>query len=85
MVHEFINDDEGYQRWAQNHPTGFVINTPKSKPSNDMKLHYAACQHIRLRKNRPLGAFIARQYIKTRTITPNRRCHGADIWLYLVI
>ena len=65
MLQEFTENDNDYQQWAKTHPTGYVINTLRSKPSNNMQLHLATCRHIRVRqKGQPPGAFTERDYIK---------------------
>ena len=33
-VIEFKDDDDEYYRWLGDNPQGFVVNTPRNKPSN---------------------------------------------------
>ena len=62
---EFKDDDDEYYRWLGDNPQGFVVNTPRHKPSNNMVLHRASCKHIRepSRETHP-GGFTERAYIK---------------------
>lgn len=64
-VQEFANDDASYLRWLARHPSGFVINTPRSKPSNYMVIHRASCPTIsNYTKMAQPGGFTERDYIK---------------------
>lgn len=60
---EFNGDDQAYLAWLDKNPRGFVLNTPRSKPVNNMVLHRANCKTISTRKVRP-GGFTERDYIK---------------------
>jgi hypothetical protein len=42
----FRNDDEGYIRWIQEHPEGFVVNTTPSFSRSYLKLHRASCKFV---------------------------------------
>jgi hypothetical protein len=60
----FKSDDE-YQRWRENHPAGFVVNTTRSESARYMVLHRASCTHV----SEPLhevapGGFTERSYQK---------------------
>ena len=65
IVIEFVGDDRAYLKWLSQHPSGFVLNTEKSKNPNYMVLHRAWCQSISQVGNpgRP-GRFTERDYIK---------------------
>ena len=64
-VKAFVGDDDGYLRWLDRHPTGYVINTERSRNPNYMVLHEASCRHIgRENDNVAPGGFTERRYIK---------------------
>lgn len=42
-VIELVRDDRAYLKWLSQHPSGFVLNTQKSKIPNYMVLHRAWC------------------------------------------
>lgn len=48
-MREFRDDDEGYVRWLQEHPGGFVVNTYRRPSRKYLILHRADCPHIRAR------------------------------------
>jgi hypothetical protein len=48
-MREFRDDDEGYVRWLQEHPNGFVVNTYRRPSRNYLILHRADCPHISTR------------------------------------
>jgi len=62
---EFIKNEDGYIKWIESHPNGFVINTEKSKNPSYMVLHRADCYHISTYNamSKP-GGFTTRQFIK---------------------
>lgn len=43
---QFVNDDEGYLRWLEEHPHGFVVNSQRTPASHYLILHRASCKHI---------------------------------------
>jgi len=43
---QFVNDDDGYNSWLQENPSGFVVNSERSPKSSYLILHKAACRHI---------------------------------------
>lgn len=43
---EFSGSDAQYFHWLEEHPTGFVVNTGRNRPSDYMILHRAICAHI---------------------------------------
>ena len=58
----FENDDDGYLRWVDANPDGFVINASKSPtPSSYCKLHAASCNSITTPKR---TNYTTNQYIK---------------------
>ena len=62
---EFIGDDLAYLQWLHKHPSGYVLNTERSKNPNYMVLHGAWCQYINGQgsSGKP-GRFTERDYIK---------------------
>ena len=46
-VSRFCDDDEGYLRWLDMHPDGFVINTYRRPSRGYLMLHKAECRTIR--------------------------------------
>lgn len=64
-IAEFDDDEAGYLDWLSRNPQGFVINTPRGRPTNYMVLHRATCRSISQynRMARP-GGFTERDYIK---------------------
>ena len=48
-MREFRDDDEGYVRWLQEHPSGLVVNTYRRPSQNYLILHRADCPHISAR------------------------------------
>jgi hypothetical protein len=42
----FDNDEQGYLRWVEANPHGFVINAPKSGSGFPYMLHKATCGSI---------------------------------------
>ena len=42
----FIDDDEGYLRWIEVNPEGFVVNSYKKPNPSYLVLHRATCAHI---------------------------------------
>jgi hypothetical protein len=48
-MRKFSDDDEGYARWLQEHPDGFVVNTYRRPSQNYLILHRAECPHISTR------------------------------------
>lgn len=42
----FTDSDAAYAAWIAEHPEGLVVNLPRGNPSNDAKLHRAACYTI---------------------------------------
>ncbi|MCI0396409.1 MAG: hypothetical protein L0322_15935 [Chloroflexi bacterium] len=62
---EFTNGDTAYLRWLDQHPAGYVINTPRGRPTSYMLLHRATCWTIGPKnRNVPPGGFTERDYIK---------------------
>jgi hypothetical protein len=45
-VETFINDDQGYQDWLDQHPDGFVLHCYRHRPQSSMTLHQATCEMI---------------------------------------
>lgn len=43
---EFDNNEQGYLRWINAHPNGYVVNMPKDGRSWPNMLHRASCPHI---------------------------------------
>lgn len=43
----FDNDDEGYYKWLDENPDGFVVNTFKNPTPGYLKTHKATCPTIR--------------------------------------
>jgi hypothetical protein len=43
-IRKFVDDDEGYLRWLENHPDGFVVNFPKEpQKTHKILLHRSCC------------------------------------------
>jgi hypothetical protein len=42
----FVDDDEGYVRWTERFPHGYVINTTRTPSADYLVLHEASCLHI---------------------------------------
>jgi serine/threonine protein kinase len=61
---EFIGNDEGYLRWLDENPGGYVINTHRSINPNYMILHRATCGTIKSTQGIPPGGYTERGYIK---------------------
>ncbi|MHC4705582.1 MAG: hypothetical protein ACYS8I_00650 [Planctomycetota bacterium] len=60
---QFDNDDEGYFRWIEEHPDGFVLNVRRNPDPSYIVLHSASCGHISSAK-RAAGAYTERSYRK---------------------
>jgi hypothetical protein len=45
-VIQFIDDDDGYFRWLENHPEGYVVNCWRNPTPAYLVLHRAPCRHI---------------------------------------
>lgn len=61
----FVNDEEGYQKWLADHPSGHVVNARRNLTSSYMVLHTARCRSIsRYSGFAPEGAFTERAYLK---------------------
>jgi hypothetical protein len=59
----FRNDDDGYVRWIQAHPAGYVVNTtPKFSPKY-LKLHLATCPFV-CELQRGSARWTSGQYVK---------------------
>lgn len=60
-----VQTDDEYQRWRDNHPSGFVLNTTRPESARCMVLHRASCTYIGepSRENAP-GGFTERSYQK---------------------
>jgi len=46
MLQVFENDDAAYERWLEQHPHGYVLNSRRNPTSSYLKLHTAMCHHI---------------------------------------
>ena len=46
MAVEFRDNDEGYLRWLDGHPAGFVLNTARPAGADYLFLHRATCGTI---------------------------------------
>ncbi len=42
----FTDDDEGFVRWRETHPLGFVVNHAREPQTTYLKLHRATCWTI---------------------------------------
>lgn len=62
-VQEFRGDDAGYEAWLRSHPSGWVVNTPRSPKASYIKLHAAACAHVK-RLQAGYATFTSGEYIK---------------------
>lgn len=62
MPTEFRDDEGGYQRWMEEHPEGFVLNTRRRPAPTYMVLHRAGCVHITRHRNPQ--AFTGMGYMK---------------------
>ena len=47
----FKDDEDGYERWLESHPNGYVLNTGTTRGSGDVTLHRARCGLIAPRPN----------------------------------
>jgi hypothetical protein len=65
MTTETFETDEQYQRWREDHPQGFVLNTTRSASPAYMVLHRTSCTYISdpLHEKAP-GGFTERDYLK---------------------
>jgi hypothetical protein len=43
---EFVDDENGYLRWLEANPDGYVVNSARSPSPNYLVLHRALCKHI---------------------------------------
>lgn len=57
---EFVDDDNGYEKWIGRYPDGYVLNTGRTGRSRYVKLHGASCGTI----ERKLGKQWTHHYIK---------------------
>ncbi len=47
MVTVFIDDDDGYLRWVQDNPDGYVLNTSLASPKRSSHtIHKADCSSV---------------------------------------
>jgi hypothetical protein len=46
MVQVFEDDDAGYERWLEEHPHGYLLNSRRNPTASYLKLHAATCDHI---------------------------------------
>lgn len=60
---EFTNDDKSYLDWIAKNPSGFVVNTRKTKPLDYRVLHSADCIRIKELKG-TARVFTEEDYIK---------------------
>ena len=47
MAQVFIDDDEGFMRWRDEHPSGFILNTHRKPSPAYLVLHRADCGHLK--------------------------------------
>ena len=47
VIH-FKNDDDGFRRWVEGNPNGYVVNSYRSPTGGYLKLHRASCSHLKL-------------------------------------
>jgi hypothetical protein len=59
---KFVNDDEGYVRWLEANPHGFVVNSHRRPVGSYLMLHRATCKHIQPPAQ---TNFTTNDYIKT--------------------
>lgn len=52
----FQDDDKGFRRWMEDHPTGFVLNLRRKRSHPVSIMHRAGCAHIQGVRNRVGGA-----------------------------
>ncbi|NOV02364.1 hypothetical protein [Paenibacillus planticolens] len=46
MIHHFLKDDVGYEKWFGKNPEGFVLNVYEENVTSD-KMHLANCYYLR--------------------------------------
>lgn len=65
MIEEFRDNDDSYQEWLAENPSGFVINTMRNCSTDYMVLHRATCSSISQYTDMAQpGGFTERKYIK---------------------
>lgn len=66
----FGHNDDGYLRWLEANPRGYVLNVRRRPDPNYVILHRATCHSIS--SNRfPYGAFTHRNYRKICAVSPS--------------
>src|SRR4051812_33696200 len=64
---QFIDDDQGYLRWLEQNPGGYVVNSFRVPTGDYLILHRASCKHI----NSPSRTnWTTTGYIKTCSTDP---------------
>jgi hypothetical protein len=61
-MQEFMDDDDGYAGWLNDHPNGYVLNVRRNPSASYTVLHSARCQTVF--KTRSDGAYTGRGYRK---------------------
>ena len=49
----FVEDDDGFMAWANDHPNGFVLNVERNPKAGYLILHTATCAQIIDRRTAP--------------------------------
>ena len=60
LIH-FEDDDDGFRRWVEANPNGYVVNSYRSPTAGYLKLHRVSCSHLKLDSASNLTA----DYMKT--------------------
>lgn len=63
IMMEFVDDEEGYLKWLQENPSGFVVNCDRTPNSEYLILHRANCGTI-MHATRGPGNWTTGDYIK---------------------
>lgn len=89
MADLFIDDDEGFRRWLETHPHGYVLNAERKPLANYLILHRATCPSFKCNRgrywtrtylkvcstdSRQLRTWAERTVSRDATLTPCQRC-----------
>ena len=65
MMIQFVDDEDGYLRWLDDHPEGFVVNSDRVPTAKYLVLHHSGCYSISRISRHPFGNYTTTSYIKT--------------------
>ncbi|MHB1510122.1 MAG: hypothetical protein ACYCST_12155 [Acidimicrobiales bacterium] len=46
VIMHFVDDEDGYLAWLEDHPTGFVVNCERDPKASYLVLHRADCTSV---------------------------------------